>query len=120
MDSKLSFRDHTNNICKKANQLNALAKVAPYMCCKNSYESICNISPLAWMFYSRGLNNEINSLLETALRTTYGDESSSFQDLSEKDNSVSICHTNIQTLGTEMFKVENHIAREIMKELFSA
>ena len=65
------------------------------MCRKNSYESICNRSPLAWMFYSRGLNNEISSLLETALRTTYGDESSSFQDLSKNNNSVSIRHSNI-------------------------
>ena len=32
-DSKLSFEDHINNICKKASQkLNALSRVAPYTC----------------------------------------------------------------------------------------
>ena len=33
LDSKLSFQDHINNLCKKASQkLNALARVTPYMC----------------------------------------------------------------------------------------
>ena len=33
LDSKLYFVDHINNLCKKLSQkLNALAKVAPYMC----------------------------------------------------------------------------------------
>ena len=75
--------------------------------------------PLVWMFHSRGLNNKINSLHERALRITYGDRSSSFEDLLKKDNSVSIHHRNIQALATEMFKVKNNIAPEIMKELFA-
>ena len=37
----------------------------------------------------------------------------------KKDNSVSIHHRNIQALATEMFKVKNNIAPEIMKELFA-
>ena len=57
---------------------------------------------------------------ERALRITYGDRSSSFQDLLKKDNSVSIRHRNIQVLGTEMFKIKNNIAPEIMKELFAS
>ena len=56
---------------------------------------------------------------ERALRITYSDRSSSFQDLLKKDNSVSIHHRNIQALATEMFKVRNNIAPEIMKELFA-
>ena len=33
LDSKLSFEDHINNLCKKASQkLKALARIAPYMC----------------------------------------------------------------------------------------
>ena len=71
------------------------------------------------MFHSRGLNNKINSLHERALGITYGDRSSSFEDLLKKDNSVSIHHRNIQALATEMFKVKNNIAPEIMKEIFA-
>ena len=50
---------------------------------------------------------------------TYGDKSSSFQDLLRKHNSVSIYHSNIQALATEMLKIKNlTIASEIMKEFF--
>ena len=48
------------------------------------------------------------------LRITY-DKSSSFQDLQRKDNSVSIHHRNIRALTTEIFKVKNNIAPEILK-----
>ena len=71
------------------------------------------------MFHSRCVNNKINSLHDRALRITYSDRSSSFEDLLKKDNSVSIHHRNIQALATEMFKVKNNIAPEIMKELFA-
>ena len=71
------------------------------------------------MFHSRGLSNKINSFHERALRITYGDRSSLFQDLLKKDNSASIHHRNIQTLEAEMFKIKNNVAPEIMKELFA-
>ena len=71
--------------------------------------------PSVWMFHSRSLNNKINSLQERALRITYGDRSSSSENLLKKDNSVSLHHRSIQALATEMFKVENNIAPEIMK-----
>ena len=33
LDSKLCFKDHINNLYKKASQnLNALVRIAPYMC----------------------------------------------------------------------------------------
>ena len=127
LDSKLSSEDHINNLCKKASQkLNALARIAPYMCLekrktvmKAYIASRFGYCPLVWMFHSRSLNNKINSLHERALRITYGDRSSSFENLLKKDNSVSIHHRNIQALATEMFKVTNNIAPEIMKELFA-
>ena len=59
------------------------------------------------MFHNRGLSNKTNYLHEKALRITYGDISSSFQDLLKKDNSVPIHHRNIQALTNEMFKVKN-------------
>ena len=65
-------------------------------------------------------DNEINGLHERALRITYSDNSSSFQNLLKKDNLVSIHHKNIQALASEMFKVENNIALEIMQELFAS
>ena len=73
---------------------------------------------LVWMFHNEGLNKKINYLHEQALRITWKEKSSSSQDLMRKDNSVSIHHRNIQVLRTEMLKVKNNIAPEIMKELF--
>ena len=60
-----------------------------------------------------------NSLHESALRITYVDRLSLFQDLLKKNNSVFFHHRNIEALATEMFKVKNNIAPEIMKELFA-
>ena len=83
LDSKVSFEDHINNLCKKGSQkLNALARIAPYMCLEKrktlmkayiAYQF--GYCPLVWMFHSRSLNNKINSLYERALRITYGDRS---------------------------------------------
>ena len=87
---------------------------------ENCYEAYIisqfGYSALVWMFHSSDLSNKINSLHERALRITYVDRSSSFQDLLEKDNSVSIHRRNMQFLATEMFKVKSNIASEIIKE----
>ena len=50
--------------------------------------------PLIWMFHSRRLNNKINSIHERALRITYQDNTSTFQELLNKDNSVLTHHRN--------------------------
>ena len=43
--------------------------------------SQCNYCPLVWMFHSRKLNNRINSIYECALRISYKDCKSSFNEL---------------------------------------
>ena len=48
--------------------------------------------PLIWMFHSRRLNNE--------------------------DNSVSTHHRNLQVLSTEMFKIHRGLSPEILRETF--
>ena len=81
-------------------------------------ESQFGYCPLIWMFHSRSLNNEINQIHERALRITYNDKSSSFQDLLKKDNSVSIHHRNIRTLATEIFKFLQRLSPPILNEIF--
>ena len=73
---------------------------------------------LVWIFHSRSLNDNMNSIHERALRTVYGDKTSTFQQLLEKDNSVSIHHRNVQILATEMFKISKNLSSEIVKEIF--
>ena len=41
--------------------------------------------PLIWMFHSRPLDNKINSIHERALRTTYNDRKSTFDQLFNKN-----------------------------------
>ena len=60
--------------------------------------------PLIWMFHSRRLNKKVNSIYERALRITYQDHISTFQELLSKDNSVSMHHRNLQALATEILK----------------
>ena len=74
--------------------------------------------PLTWMFHSRKLNNKINRLHERCLRVVYNDRLSTFEELLNKDNSVSFHHRNIQCLATEMFKVHLGEAPQILNEVF--
>ena len=67
------------------------------------------------MFHSRRLNNKINSIHERALRVTYQDNTSTFQELLNKDNSVSIHHRNLQVLATEMFKIHRGLSPFVSK-----
>ena len=82
------------------------------------FDSQFNYCPLIWMFHSRNLNNKINRLHQRCLRVVYNDKTSSFEQLLENDNSVSIHHRNIQTLAIEMYKVTNGLSPEIMNEIF--
>ena len=126
IDRDLKFDEHVNNLCKKACQkLNALVRLAPFMnvdkkrmIMKAFIESQFGYCPLVWMFHSRSLNNKINRIHERALRITYNDKSSSFQNLLEKDNSVTIHHKNIKILATETYKFLQGLSPPLMNEIF--
>ena len=65
---------------------------------------------LIWMFHSRSLNNRINKIHERALRVVFKDKNATFNELLQRDGSVTIHERNIQALATEMFKVFNGIS----------
>ena len=74
--------------------------------------------PLVWMFHSRSLNNRINKLQERALRIVYNDTLSTFTELLDKDNSVTIHDRNLRVLVTEVYKVINYLSPEVMRHIF--
>ena len=126
IDNKLNFDEHISKICKTVStKLHALARVAKFMTSeklriimKSFIESQFGYCPLIWMFHSRKLNNRINKLHERALRLVYKDPYASFQELLDRDKTVTIHHRNLQKLATEMFKVKNGESPEIMKNIF--
>ena len=67
------------------------------------------------MFHSRCLNNKINRPYEWCLTITYSDKLSNFEELLNKDNSVSINQNNIHKV---LHKVANGMPHEIMSEVF--
>ena len=127
LDHQLNFDQHISNICKTAsNKLHALARVSNYMDFNkkkilfNSYFlSQFNYCPLIWMNHKKSINNRINCLHERALRLIYCDDTTSFQELLQRDNSVTIHQKNIQALAILMYKVVNNIAPNIVSDLCS-
>ena len=127
IDSNLFFEEHINNLRKKpSKKLNTLARMVCYMdiqkrrtIMKSFITSQFGYCPLVWMFHGRNLNNKIKkSIHKRALRINSGDKTSTFQQLLEKDNSISIHHGNLQILATEMFKTSNNLSPETVKEIF--
>ena len=57
-----------------------------------------NYCLIIWMFHNGSLNNKINRLHERCLRIIYNDRSSNFEELLNKDNSVSIHYNNVHAL----------------------
>ena len=115
-DNQLNFNHHISKICKAvSNKLHALARVSHYMdedkrriLFSSYFSSQFNYCPLIWMNHSKSINKKINNLHERALRLIYCDHTSNFQELLQRDNSVTIHQKNIQALAITMYKV-NHL-----------
>ena len=126
IESNLKFDKHVNDICKKASRklsaLTRLAAILPFqktrILMKSFFDSQFSYCPLIWMFINRGTNQKINRLHERSLRILYKDDTSSFEELLTKDNSVTVHSRNIQLLAIEMYKVKNNISPNYIREIF--
>ena len=105
VSARLLWR-HILSLWKKEDKLHALSRDSKYMTLNKRrifMESFIisqfNYCPLIWMIHSRGLNNKINRIHERALRIVYDDNRSSFEDLLNKDKSVTIHQRNLQQLA---------------------
>ena len=127
IDNQLNFNYHISKICKTAsNKLHALARGSHYIdedkrrILFNSYfSSQFNYCPLIRMDHNKSINKKINNLHEGALRLIYCDHLSNFQELLQRDDSVTIRQKNTQALAIMKTKVVNNIAPTIVSELFS-
>ena len=109
IDSNLTFEEHINSLCKKANQkLHALSRVANYMSMEkrrillNTFiTSQFNYCPLVWMSCNRTLNHKINKIHQKAFRIVYKNE---------KSTSIFIHQRNIQYVAN---RGHHHYERNI-------
>ena len=126
IDKNLNFSDHISNLCKRANQkLHALTRISRYidqnklkLLMRAFVTSQFSFCPLVWMFHSRKLNNKIDKLHERALRVVYKNQNLTFEELLEKDNSVTIHQRNLQKLAIEMYKIKHKLSPKPIQELF--
>ena len=56
--------------------------------------------------------------MKELLRLKYSDKTSAFQELLDKDKSVTVHHKNIQVLATEIYKTVNGRAPTIVNSIF--
>ena len=126
IDYQLSFKEHIDMICKKANnKMHALARISPFMDFNKKrtlfnafFESQFSYCPLTWMLHTRELNNKINRLQEKCLRIIFNDYCSSFQELLEKNKTDCIHHRNLKSLCIEIYKVKNNLSPELFSNTF--
>ena len=124
IDCKLSFENHINQICSKARpKIKALARIAPFLNKRKRklllnafFKSQFSYCSLSWMFLSRTLSSKISRLHERCLRIIYHDNTISFPDLLEIDNSVSVHH--IQVLAIELYKFFNGLSPKLVSDCF--
>ena len=117
VDQNLKFEEHIKKLLASAGQkLTVLARMSDTLnfskfrlLIKSFVESQLAYCPLVWMLCSRTLNDKINKLQGRALRILYNDDISTFEQLLEKDNSITIHDRNIKLLAKEMYKVNRDI-----------
>ena len=122
----MNFNEHVTTLCDQANRkIQSLTTIFPYiphaqirLLVNTCFMSHIGYRPLVWMTHSITHNNHINGLHKRALSAVYNDFSTSFWELLEKDQSVTIHHRNLQTLAYEILKVKNNMMPEILTEMF--
>ena len=77
-----------------------------------------NYCPLVWMFCSRQSNNVINKIHEQSLKISYKDQKTSYHNLLETHNELTIHQRNLQVLMIEIYKIVHGVTPPIMKSLF--
>ena len=115
-----------SQLCKKVGKIfHVLTRIFKYMNISQhtlignafimSQSSYCT---LIWMFYSQVMEHRINKIHEMTLTLIDPNQHQlTFQELLEKNKTVSIHQRNLQTLATEICKAKNKISLEVVNLL---
>ena len=128
IDSPLKFGNYVKMACKKASQRTNtnLKNVKLSVSVKDERKSFNSIiceshfhcGSLIWMFCGRHLNHR-NKPHERALRITYNDSSSGFEELLPKDDTITIHQRDRRALAIEMYKISNDLSSSFMKNMIT-
>ena len=113
IDYLLNYDTHISNLCKKtARQINVLKRIGRYLpigCRKVIYQSFIqsnfNFCPLIWHFCSARNTKKIEQLNFRALKLVYQDFSSTYDDLLNRDKSVSLHLQRQRLIALEVYKI---------------
>ena len=126
IDNSLEFDAHIKELCWKVNQkVHAFGKLRPFLGEQKAkllfnpvIMSNCSYCPLIWLFCGKGANNEISRTHKLSLRALCGDYESTFEELLDKDKSMTIHRMSLQGLMAEIYKAINHLNPAYMWEFF--
>ena len=70
---------------------------------------------LLWIFRNRTLNNRIKRIHERAFKIGCRDKTSSFKELLQKGNKMTVDQKNLQVAAIEFYKVKMGIAPNLIR-----
>ena len=127
LDNKLTFNEHLNDLCSKANQkVSALLRIRNSLdqrkasLLSNAYIMSCfNYCPLIWMFCSKTASNQIENTQVRALRAVHTDFATPRDELPEVYQETPLHTRNLRILLIEVYKSLHKINPEFMWNLFT-
>ena len=127
IDWKLTFNKHVKNITSNArNKAKALSRLrykldlTQKLSLYHSYVlSAFGYCPVIWMFCGKSFNEGIERVQRLALRATYNDYTSNYNDLLNKGNHLRIHEINKRKLLVELYKCLNSINPIFLANLFT-
>jgi hypothetical protein len=126
LDDNLKFDEHVSKICKSASgQINALKRVSKFLNVDSRiliYQSFISSNfsycPVTWLFCGKKNATKLEKLQERALRFVYRDFKSSYFELLQRGNFLSLSTLRLRYLAIEMYKCVHGINPPYLNELF--
>ena len=127
IDSKLTFSEHINKLCKQAGkQVNVLRRFAKLLNTNQKLDiyrtfivSNFNYCPLVWHFCPKSCIRLMEKVNERALRFVYSDQMSSYLDLLNKSNRSTLLSYRNKAIAIQVYKSLNNISPPYLCDLFT-